>query len=84
MAKRGRTISKHDVIRAITTLNMSLNNIVKRIELIEKNLGDYIEMKKDVDSLKNYRIKKKEGNLLWTARLKKWLKELLSGKAAQK
>ena len=84
MAKRGRTISKHDVIRAITTLNMSLNNIVKRIELIEKNLGDYIEMKKDVDSLKNYRIKKKEGSLLWTVRLKKWLKELLSGKAAQK
>ena len=83
MAKRGRTISKHDVIRAITTLNMSLNNIVKRIELIEKNLGDYIEMKKDVDSLKNYRIKKKEGNLLWKVRLKKWLKELLSGKVAQ-
>ena len=51
MAKQGKTISKHDVIRAVTSLNMSLNNIVRRIELIEKNLGDYIEMKKDVGDL---------------------------------
>tara|TARA_R110000823_G_C15659765_1_gene471938 strand:+ start:36 stop:290 length:255 start_codon:yes stop_codon:yes gene_type:complete len=84
MAKQGKTISKHDVIRAVTSLNMSLNNIVRRIELIEKNLGDYIEMKKDVGDLEKYRIKKKEGNLSWTIRLKKWLKELLSGRAAQK
>jgi|TARA_R110000803_G_C11783283_1_gene296918 hypothetical protein len=84
MAKQGKTISKHDVIRAVTSLNMSLNNIVRRIELIEKNLGDYIEMKKDVGDLEKYRIKKKEGNLSWTIRLKKWLKELLSGKAVQK
>ena len=62
MAKQGKTISKHDVIRAVTSLNMSLNNIVRRIELIEKNLGDYIEMKKDDGDLEKYRIKKKEGN----------------------
>tara|TARA_R110000787_G_scaffold56326_1_gene129542 strand:+ start:2174 stop:2428 length:255 start_codon:yes stop_codon:yes gene_type:complete len=84
MAKQGRSISKHDVIRAITSLSASLNNIVRRIELTEKNLGDYIEMKEDVGKLEKYRIKKKEGRVSWKTRLIKWLKELLSGKAARR
>ena len=84
MAKQGRSVSKHDLIRAITSLSTSLNNIVRRIELIEKNLGDYIEMKEDVGKLEKYRIKKKEGDPLWKTRLMQWLKELLSGRAARK
>ncbi len=81
--KRKKTITRHDIVRAVNALNISQENMLKRIEMLEKNLGDYIEMKNDVKSLKSYRTKKKEGNLLWTIRLMKWLKGLLSGKAAQ-
>ena len=81
--KQKKVISKHDMIRAINSLNISLTNILRRVELLEKNLGDYIEMKKDVGGLEKYRSKKKEGKILWTTRLMKWLKELLSGKVAQ-
>ena len=81
--KRKKTITRHDIVRAVNALNISQDNMLKRIEMLEKNLGDYIEMKNDVKSLKSYRTKKKEGNLLWTIRLMKWLKGLLSGKAAQ-
>ncbi len=81
--KRKKTITRHDIVRAVNALNISQENMLKRIEMLEKNLGDYIEMKNDVKSLKSYRTKKKEGNPLWTIRLMKWLKGLLSGKAAQ-
>ena len=81
--KRKKTITRHDIVRAVNALNISQENMLKRIEMLEKNLGDYIEMKNDVKSLKSYRTKKKEGNLLWSIRLMKWLKGLLSGKAAQ-
>ena len=81
--KRKKTITRPDIVRAVNALNISQENMLKRIEMLEKNLGDYIEMKNDVKSLKSYRTKKKEGNLLWTIRLMKWLKGLLSGKAPQ-
>ena len=81
--KRKKTITRHDIVRAVNALNISQENMLKRIEMLEKNLGDYIEMKNDVKSLKSYRTKKKEGNPLWKIRLMKWLKGLLSGKAAQ-
>ena len=81
--KRKKTITRHDIVRAVNALNISQDNMLKRIEMLEKNLGDYIEMKNDVKSLKSYRTKKKEGNLLWTIRLMKWLKGLLSEKEAQ-
>ena len=81
--KQKKVISKHDMIRAINSLNISISNVLRRVELLEKNVGDYIEMKKDVGGLEKYRSKKKEGKILWTTRLMKWLKELLSGKVAQ-
>ena len=81
--KQKKVISKHDMIRAINSLNISISNALRRVELLEKNVGDYIEMKKDVGSLEKYRSKKKEGKILWTTRLMKWLKGLLSEKEAQ-
>ena len=81
--KQKKVISKHDMIRAINSLNINISNVLRRVELLEKNVGDYIEMKKDVGSLKKYRSKKKEGKILWTTRLMKWLKGLLSEKEAQ-
>ena len=81
--KQKKVISKHDMIRAINSLNISISNVLRRVELLEKNVGAYIEMKKDVGSLEKYRSKKKEGKILWTTRLMKWLKGLLSEKEAQ-
>jgi len=82
--KHKKTISKHDIIRAINGINHSMNNLVERLELLEKNFGEYVEMKDDVGKLKKYRSKKKEGSQSWVERLMQWLKTLLKGKADQK
>jgi predicted DNA-binding protein YlxM (UPF0122 family) len=82
--KQKRTITKHDIIRAINGTNHIMNNFVKRLELLEKNFGEYVEMKDDVGKLKKYRSKKKERSQSWVKDLMQWLKTLLKGKADQK
>jgi hypothetical protein len=57
---------------------------MERLELLEKNFGEYVEMKDDVGKLKKYRSKKKEGSLSWVKRLMQWLKISLKEKADQK
>ena len=81
--KKKKIISKHDIVRALNMLNHSANNIITRLELLEKNFGEYVEMNNNVENLKKYQSKKKEGNQKWTDRLKKWLKTLLKEKADQ-
>jgi|TARA_R100001244_G_scaffold125767_1_gene95972 hypothetical protein len=81
--KNRKTISRHDIVRAVNMLNHSTTNLVTRLELLEKNFGEYVEMNNNVENLKKYQSKKKEGKQKWTDRLKKWLKTLLKEKAAQ-
>ena len=81
--KKKKKISRHDIVRAVNMLNHSTTNLVTRLELLEKNFGEYVEMNNNVENLKKYQSKKKEGNQKWIDRLKKWLKTLLKEKADQ-
>jgi cell division ATPase FtsA len=81
--KKKKTITRHDIVRAVNMLNHSTTNLVTRLELLEKNFGEYVEMNNNVENLKKYQSKKKEGKQKWIDRLKKWLKTLLKGKADQ-
>ena len=81
--KKKKTITRHDIVRAVNMLNHSTTNLVTRLELLEKNFGEYVEMNNNVENLKKYQSKKKEGNQKWIDRLKKWLKTLLKEKADQ-
>ena len=81
--KKKKKISRHDIVRAVNMLNHSTTNLVTRLELLEKNFGEYVEMNNNVENLKKYQSKKKEGKQKWIDRLKKWLKTLLKGKADQ-
>jgi len=82
--KQKRTITKHDIIRAINGTNDIMNNVVKRLEVLEKNFGEYVGMKDDVGNLKKYRSKKKGRTQAWVKELRQCLKTLLKGKADQK
>ena len=56
--KKKKTISKHDIVRALNMLNHSTTNLVTRLELLEKNFGEYVEMNNNVENLKKYQSKK--------------------------
>ena len=57
--KKKKKISRHDIVRAVNMLNHSTTNLVTRLELLEKNFGEYVEMNNNVESLKKYQSKKK-------------------------
>ena len=70
MSRRSRTISKHDLVRGIKNLTNSIQAIVHRLDLLEKNFGHYVEMKGDVNILKDFRENKHKDKITWMQRLK--------------
>ena len=71
--RKSKTITKHDIIRSVKNLNNSVQAIVHRLDLLEKNLGHYVEMKGDVKILQDYRENKHKGKISWMQRLKNLL-----------
>ena len=71
--RKSKTISKHDLIRGIKNLNNSVQAIARRLDLMEKNFGHYVEMKGDVKILQDYRENKHKGKIPWMRRLKNLL-----------
>ena len=54
-------------------MNNSVQAIAHRVDLLEKNLGHYVEMKGDVMILQDYRENKHKGKISWMQRLKNLL-----------
>ena len=71
--RKSKTISKHDLIRGIKNINNSVHALARRLDLIEKNFGHYVEMKGDVKKLQDYRENKQKGKVSWMQRLKNLL-----------
>ena len=71
--RKSKTITKHDIIRTVKNLNNSVQAIAHRVDLLEKNLGHYVEMKGDVKILQEYRENKHKGKISWMQRLKNLL-----------
>ena len=58
MGKQHNTISKHDIIREVKTINSLMGVMFERISAIEMAFERYIEMKGDHEELKKFLVDK--------------------------
>ena len=52
--KRKRSISKHDIIRALKDMLSDIQTLAQRVAMMESVLFSYIEMRKDDKKLMKY------------------------------
>ena len=52
--KRKRSISKHDIIRALKDMLSDIQTLAQRVSMMESVLFNYIEMRKDDKKLMKY------------------------------
>ena len=52
--KRKKTISKHDIIRALKAILSDIQILAQRVTMMESVLFNYIEMRKDDKKLMKY------------------------------
>ena len=54
MSKAKKTITKHDMIRAIRTLMQHSQVMSSRLDDVDRVVGDYIEFKKEIGKFGDY------------------------------
>jgi len=52
--KRKRSVSKHDIIRALKDMLSDIQTLAQRVAMMESVLFNYIEMRKDDKKLMKY------------------------------
>ena len=54
MSKSKKTVTKHDIIRAIRTLMQHSQVLSARLDDVDRVVGDYIEFKKEIATFGEY------------------------------
>ena len=54
MSKSKKTVTKHDIIRAIRTLMQHSQVLSARLDDVDRVVGDYIEFKKEIATIGDY------------------------------
>ena len=56
--KKSNTVSKHDIIREIKDINMTINRTIHTLDLLMGTFRNYIEFKKDEKKFTKFLNKK--------------------------